>query len=365
MNSRGRLLLATGIGSVLMYFLDPQGGPKRRAVARERLGRTARRLQNEARGLLEGNGSTAAFTEVPDETLHEQIRSRLGRVVSHPGAIEVEVRGGEVALRGPILAGEVTSLLGELSSMRGIRSLEDALEVYDEPGTLPALRGTGDSPRIRPWKRDTWPPALRLAAGSTACALLLSSLKSRGALARAALGGTGAGLLPRSAFNLPWSRITGLGAGRTAVDVRKNIYVDAPVEEVFDFWSNFENLAKFLSNVKEVRRTENPNEYRWTISGPGSVPVHWNAVVTKFVRNEQVGWKTVSDSIVQNAGRVLFRPQNGGTRVEVHLKYNPGIGALGHAAARLFGSDPKTLMDEDLARMKNYLETGRVPDERV
>ena len=344
-----------------MYFLDPQEGPRRRAVARDRIDKTTRQLREQARGLLEGNGSTTIRTGVPDEVLHEQIRSRLGRVVSHPGAIEVDVRGGEVALKGPILAEEVTSLLGELSSMRGIRRLEDDLEVYDQPEHLPALHGVSASPRIRPWKRDTWPPALRLAAGSAACALLLSSLGRRRSLAKAALGGTGATLLLRSAFNLPWSRITGVGAGRTAVDIRKNIYVDAPVGEVFDFWSNFENLSKFLSNVKEVRRTENPNEYRWTVTGPGSVPIHWDAIVTKFVPNEQVGWKTVSDSIVQNAGRVLFRPQNGGTRVEVHMKYNPGIGALGHAAARLFGSDPKSLMDEDLARMKAYLETGRIP----
>jgi uncharacterized membrane protein len=64
---------------------------------------------------------------------------------------------------------------------------------------------------------------------------------------------------------------------------------------------------------------------------------------------------------VKNAGQVEFRPENGGTRVDVHLKYNPGIGALGHAAAKLFGSDPKTLMDEDLGRMKSYLEAGARP----
>ncbi|MGH9337063.1 MAG: SRPBCC family protein, partial [Vicinamibacteria bacterium] len=166
-------------------------------------------------------------------------------------------------------------------------------------------------------------------------------------------------LVLRSGFNLPWRRITGLGAGRTAVDVRKDIYVDAPIEEVFDFWSNFENMSKFLSNVKEVRRTENPNEYQWTVAGPAGVPVEWNAVVTKRVLNELIGWKTVSDAIVKNAGMVQFRPHAGGTRVDVHLKYNPGIGALGHAAAKLFGSDPKSLMDEDLVRMKTYLESGR------
>lgn len=65
---------------------------------------------------------------------------------------------------------------------------------------------------------------------------MLSSMKRRSHLPRVALGGAGAALLLRSALNLPWSRITGVGAGRTAVEVKKNIYIDAPVEEVFDFW---------------------------------------------------------------------------------------------------------------------------------
>jgi uncharacterized membrane protein len=33
----------------------------------------------------------------------------------------------------------------------------------------------------------------------------------------------------------------------------------------------------------------------------------------------------------------------------------------GHAVARLFGKDAKTEMDEDLQRMKSFLETGVVP----
>lgn len=134
MTSKTRFLLATGFGSGLMYFLDPQGGRSRRAVARDRIvrandvaGKTARHLRSLTRGLFARLRSMRSRTRVPDEVLHDQIRSRLGRVVSHPGAIEVDVRDGRVALRGPILAEEVMSLLGELSSIRGIRGLEDDL----------------------------------------------------------------------------------------------------------------------------------------------------------------------------------------------------------------------------------------------
>jgi uncharacterized membrane protein len=41
------------------------------------------------------------------------------------------------------------------------------------------------------------------------------------------------------------------------------------------------------------------------------------------------------------------------------MSYNPPAGALGHAVATLFGSDPKSAMNEDLVRLKSLLETGK------
>jgi uncharacterized membrane protein len=369
MRAKG-LLWAAGVGCAIGYFFDPRAGGRRRALMRDKAtrirgeasdiaGKIFRDVRNRTRGALATARSRVTPREIPDEVLHDQIRSRLGRVVSHPRAIDVTVEDGTVTLSGPILEEEVGTLLGELSTLRGIHELQDNLEVYGNGGgDPPALQGVGSPSRIHSWKRDTWPPGLRLAAGSAGGALLLASSATRSRIAKGALMGTGTALVMRSAFNLPWFRIVGVGAGRTAVDVQKSIYVNAPVEEVFELWSNFENLPNFFTNVKEVRRTERPDEYRFTVAGPAGVPVEWHARVTKLVPNELVGWKTVSDSIVKNAGQVQFRSENGGTRVDVHLKYNPGIGALGHAAAKLFGADPKSLMDEDLARMKNYLELG-------
>jgi uncharacterized membrane protein len=328
------LVLATGIGCGIGYLFDPRSGRRRRAIARDKLvraqgtaartaGKIGRDLRNRAHGLM-ARTKRRQYGEVPDEVLHDQIRSRLGRVVSHPAALHLTVSDGNVNLTGPILEEEVDSLLGELSSVRGIRSLDDNLEVYGDPGNVPSLQGAGSSPRIPAWKRDTWPPDLRLLAGFAGCALVLAGL-GRGKFAKAALTGSGAALLLRSAFNLPWSRIVGLGAGRTAVDIRKSIYIDASVEDVFELWSNPENMPNLFTHVKDVRRTESPDEYRFTVAGPGDVPMEWTARVTKIVPNRLVGWKTVSDSLIQNAGQVEFFPENGGTRVNVHLKYNPGL----------------------------------------
>ena len=64
--------------------------------------------------------------------------------------------------------------------------------------------------------------------------------------------------------------------------------------------------------------------------------------------------------MIANAGVIRFEPtDDGGTRVDIRLSYNPPAGALGHLAALLFGDDPKSAMDEDLVRLKSLLEEGK------
>jgi uncharacterized membrane protein len=133
------------------------------------------------------------------------------------------------------------------------------------------------------------------------------------------------------------------------------------VEEVFAFWSDYANFPRFLSRVLDVRAGSRPRESHWTVSGPAGVPVKFDAEVTAYVPNEIFGWRTVKGSMVGHAGLVRFEPTaDGATRVQVRMSYNPPAGWLGHGIAAAFGVDPKTSLDEDLARMKTLLETGRV-----
>jgi uncharacterized membrane protein len=90
------------------------------------------------------------------------------------------------------------------------------------------------------------------------------------------------------------------------------------------------------------------------------MPVSWNAVITRRVPNELLAWKSETGAVIPNAGTVRFEPAaDGATRVNVCLAYNPPGGALGHLAARMFGADPRSRMDEDLLRLKSLLEEGR------
>ncbi len=50
-----------------------------------------------------------------------------------------------------------------------------------------------------------------------------------------------------------------------------------------------------------------------------------------------------------------------GTRVTVHLQYNPPGGKLGAAVAKLFGEEPNQTIREDLRRFKQLMEAGEIP----
>lgn len=129
-----------GVGAGTMYLLDPDRGRRRRAtlrdktmrgarIARTALGKTARDIQNRSRGLVHDIGTLFTSQDVSDTKLAERIRSRLGHVVSHPGSITVECRGGDVTLGGIVYDTEIRALLGEVGRVRGIGSLHDRLVV--------------------------------------------------------------------------------------------------------------------------------------------------------------------------------------------------------------------------------------------
>ena len=367
--NRASVLTGLGLGAGLMYFLDPARGARRRARMRDRLthasrvtgeaaGATGRDVANRAAGVaarIRGNREGG----VDDSVLRERVRSQIGRAISHPRAIRVDVADGIVSLSGPILMDEVSPLLSAVERVRGVRDVVNQLEEHHEPGRIPALQGGRP---VRPTGADAMPqqssPTTRLITCTTGAALAAFGAARRdtaGALAIAA----GIGLMARAGTNAELRRITGFRWGRRAVDIEKAITIDAPVDEVFGFWSRYENFPKFMSRVLEVRRGAREGQSHWKVMGPG-VPVEFDAVVTAFIPNEVFGWRTVEGSTVAHAGIVRFEPTTDGrTRVHIRMSYNPPGGWLGHGVAAAFGVDPKRSLDEDLARLKTLIETGR------
>jgi uncharacterized membrane protein len=142
---------------------------------------------------------------------------------------------------------------------------------------------------------------------------------------------------------------------RRAVDIQKSLYIEAPVNQVYEFWSNYENFPLFMSHVREVEDLGNGRSH-WSVTGPGGIPIEWNAALTQQIPNEVIAWRSEAGSMLENAGIIRFSPSGSGTRVDIRLCYHPPAGGAGQAVAELLGSDPRAKLNEDLGRMKALLE---------
>lgn len=142
---------------------------------------------------------------------------------------------------------------------------------------------------------------------------------------------------------------------RRAVDIQKTLYIEAPVDQVYAFWSNYENFPLFMSHVREVEDLGEGRSH-WSVSGPGGVPIEWNATLTQQTPNEVIAWRSETGSMLENAGIIRFTASGTGTRVDLRLCYHPPAGGAGQAVAELLGSDPRAKLNEDLGRMKSLLE---------
>ncbi len=145
---------ACATGALLMYFLDPDRGRRRRIMARDRL---ASSLRHGFRGLRRTANSAVAKSyalaqqaqhqqpddwSVPnDATLAQRVESELFRDPDIPkGRININAEAGIVVLRGELDQPEqIRAIEGAVSRMAGVLGVHNLLHV---PGTPVPDRGS-------------------------------------------------------------------------------------------------------------------------------------------------------------------------------------------------------------------------------
>jgi len=359
------LLTSLGLGAGLMFFYDPQLGNRRRALVRDKINSLVNNvddsvdvaledMRNRARGVLAELSAKLSDQGAPDWILEERVRTNLGRLARRSGAVQVQADGGRIYLMGPVLREDVDAIVKMAARTRGVHGVENQLQVFDTPEDIPALQGSPKRQALPEWQQGNWSPAMRLISGMGGSLLTLYGLRRRG-ITKPVLSTAGLVLTARGVTILDPRSL--LGLGENAIKVQKAINMNAPIDEVYQFWRNFENFPRFMNHVKEVS-TENDLS-TWTVAGPAGTSIEFQSHITQDIPNELIAWETVPDSQVQHAGFVRFdENRDGSTRVTVQMHYVPPAGALGHAVAQLFGVDPRQAMHEDLIRLKSLLEEG-------
>jgi uncharacterized membrane protein len=143
--------------------------------------------------------------------------------------------------------------------------------------------------------------------------------------------------------------------------VVRAVTIGKPREEVFAFFRDFNNLARFMENIERIDVTDATHSH-WVVKAPAGHHVEWDSVVTEDEPGRLLAWQTGTDAEVKNHGRVEFRDAPGGRGCEIHatIVYEPPAGALGTMIATLFQKEPGQQAKRDLRRLKMLLETGEI-----
>jgi len=338
------VLGGVSLGAIAMYLADPERGPQRRAMARDALRGAAastgdvldvarRDLGSRVQGLRAQADSmlTRGKEQMDDQVLKARVRQQIASAASQPAVIDIQTRQGVVTLSGSIPKHERQYVLDSVRRVDGVVQVEDFLDTQEQAAGYTAREGY-----------SSYQPEASVESRSPSISTIVM-------LAGSALG-----------LYLITQRSSALGGAREPIILNKTIHVDATPERVYELWSNYENFPRFMSNVQEVRDLGNGRSH-WVVKGPVGSVVEWDARLTDSRRGEVIAWQSESDADVQNSGQVRFEPDGTGTRVSVYMSYMPPGGGIGHAIASLFASNPKQEMDEDLARMKAFIETGGNP----
>ena len=149
-------------------------------------------------------------------------------------------------------------------------------------------------------------------------------------------------------------------AGSRGIIVEEAVTILAPIEELYTFWRNFENLPRFMTHLVSVRVLD-AIASRWVARAPAGRSVEWDAEIINEVPFKVIGWRSVEGAQVVNAGSVNFVDRGDrGTQINVKLQYAPPGGKLGAALAWMFGEEPSIQIRDDLRRLKQIVETGEV-----
>jgi uncharacterized membrane protein len=141
------------------------------------------------------------------------------------------------------------------------------------------------------------------------------------------------------------------------LEFENTIRIDRPVEEVFAFLSDFENIPKWNYYVREVRQLSEGLIGVGTTYHQVRKSDQQDLRIIEFEPGHTVAVKTLPQSSPDLEMRFTLYEEGSTTRVRDEWKLNTGRPAI---FERLAGGRIKSAVAENLAKLKELLEEGQV-----
>ena len=141
------------------------------------------------------------------------------------------------------------------------------------------------------------------------------------------------------------------------VNVRTQVTVNRPREEVYAFWRRLENLPLFMRHVESVDELDDTVS-AWKIRIPGGLgDIRWEAEIVRDLENMELSWRSVPGAAIRNAGKINFSDApSGGTRIDVMISYRAPMGVFGERLSRLLTPVFREMIEKDIAGFKQFME---------
>ena len=130
------------------------------------------------------------------------------------------------------------------------------------------------------------------------------------------------------------------------------VEVDAPMELVWNLWSDLEQMPRWMKWIDSVRILEDdPELSRWKLAS-GGFEFTWLSRITNLVEHQVIQWESVDG--LPNRGGIRFYDHKGSSTVKLTVAYSiPSF--LGKLMDGLFlGRIVESTIQADMNRFREY-----------
>lgn len=132
--------------------------------------------------------------------------------------------------------------------------------------------------------------------------------------------------------------------------IQESVDVRAPLRDVYDQWTQFEEFPRFMATVDRVRQVD-PAHTAWTVTIGGATR-DFDAEITEQRPDERIAWRSLRGP-AQGGAVTFHRLDDHTTRVHLQMEYEPG--SLPEQAGARLGIVGRRISGE-LRRFRDFIE---------
>ncbi len=133
--------------------------------------------------------------------------------------------------------------------------------------------------------------------------------------------------------------------------VHDTIEVEAPLREVYDQWTQFEEFPRFMDGVEEVRQLDD-RLCHWRTKIAGATR-EFDTEIVDQLPDQRIAWRTVGGDVKQKGVVTFERVDDAHTRVSLSMEVEAS--GIAERAAKAMGV-VENRIEGDLHRFKHFIE---------